>query len=51
MVVDGDVPDLCTSAFTRMLTPPIPSSSTSSSLFRRQSPIATRYFRPVLYSL
>lgn len=44
-------PDLCTSALTRMFTPPIPSSSTSSSLLFRQSPRVTRYFRLVLYSL
>ena len=45
------VPDLCTSAFTRILTPPMPSSSTSSSLLFRQSPIWTRYFLFVSYSL
>lgn len=46
-----DIPVRCTSALTRMLTPPIPSNSTSSSLFFLQSPILTRYVRPVSYSL
>lgn len=45
------IPDLCTSAFTSIFTPPIPSNATSSSLFLRQSPIAKRYSRPVSYSL
>lgn len=44
------LPDRWTSAFTRMLTPPIPSSSTSSSLLFRQSPSLTRYVLPVSYS-
>lgn len=44
-------PDLCTSAFTSIFTPPIPSNATSSSLFFRQSPMAKRYSRPVSYSL
>lgn len=36
---NSSIPDLCTSAFTRMLTPPIPSRGISTSLFSRQSPI------------
>ena len=44
-------PDLWTSALTRILTPPTPSSSTSSSLLFRQSPIWAKYLRFVSNSL
>ena len=45
------VPDRWTSALTKMLTPPTPSNSISSSLLFLQSPIRAMYVRPVSYSL
>ena len=46
-----NLPERCTSALTRIFTPPMPSNSISSSLLCLQSPMRAIYVLPVSYSL